>query len=277
MTKDDFSDSISPAELNRIIERQLKLKSTLSSSGAKTLAQQILEQVAAKHASSSTNIIMPPSLEEIEELAQALIDENEDAGYAFISRLRQTGTSPEDIYLSYLAKAAGVLGKWWDEDRTSFAEVTIGASRIYGILRVLDESYISRSAGSSKRALFVTPIGETHRLGVKMAADLFRRKGWKIELLLGPSQEKVLERIKHSSHVIVGLSSAGPHSVTELAKLVLAIRIHYPNVFIIISGQVLDKTYEAIEAMNPDATAKDFHSALDILEAFWARSKGKQI
>ncbi|MEM9330789.1 MAG: cobalamin-dependent protein [Pseudomonadota bacterium] len=276
MTKEGPLGRLNLQSIDRIVSQQLELKSRLRSTGARTLAQQILEQVAAKHDSIPPARASAPNFFQVELLARALIDEDEDASSAFVARLQEVGTSPQEIYLSYLAEAARMLGKWWEEDRASFAEVTIGASRIYGILRVMDESFTPRNVGHPKRALFVAPKGESHRLGVKMASDLFRRKGWDIELLLGETQEEVLDHIRRGKHVIVGLSSAGTHSTTELAKLVLAIRIHHPDVFIMISGQALDDMEETLSAMLPDALEQDFNSALDKLEEFWVRATLKK-
>lgn len=267
-------DGLNPQLLDRVVTQQLELKTRLSAAGAKTLAQQILEQVAAKHEAVFNARTKSPPFFQIEALARALVDEREDAGSVFISRLRQKGTSPDEIYLSYLAEAARLLGKWWDEDKVSFSEVTIGTSRIYGILRAMDELYTSRKSISSKQALFVTPAGESHRLGVKMASDLFRRRGWSIDLLFEATEEEVIDRIQNANHVIIGLSSAGKHSATELAKLVLAIRIHHPDVFILISGQVLDELRETVEVMGPDAYENNFDSALEKLEEFWEPAKG---
>ena len=166
----------------------------------------------------------------------------------------------------------GCLAHGVETDRVSFAEVTIGASRIYGLLRVIDESYKPREVRLTKRALFVAPSTETHRLGVKMASDLFRRKGWQIDLLLGEEQEAILDAIKKAGHGIVGLSSAGSHSITEIAKLVLAIRIHHPEVFILISGQAMDEMEETVAVMQPNALAKDFDTALETLEEYWLQN-----
>lgn len=274
MTNDGLADELNPQLLDHIVKQQIGLKSRLSGTGAKTLAQQILKQVAAKHASTPNNPTLLPPPDQIEAFALLLLDEEEDAGSVFVSRLREAGFSKKEIYLSYLAEAARLLGKWWDEDRVSFAEVTIGASRIYGILRIMDDVYVPRKTNRSKRALFVVPESENHSLGINMASDVLRQKGWQIEMLLGEPEAQVLNRIQEANHVIVGLSSAGTHSVTELAKLVLAIRIHHPDVFILISGQVLNEMHDTVEAMQPDALESDFDSALMKLEEFWSRVNG---
>ena len=41
------------------------------------------------------------------------------------------------FYLEYLALAARKLGKWWEEDRVSFLDVTLGTGRIYAIIRAV--------------------------------------------------------------------------------------------------------------------------------------------
>ncbi|MEL7116153.1 MAG: cobalamin-dependent protein, partial [Pseudomonadota bacterium] len=207
--------------------------------------------------------------DEVEKLAKALVGSDPDAGFLMIEDMRDAGTSLEDIYLVYLAAAAQRLGDWWQTSQVSFAQVTIGTSRIYGILRGLDDIRRTAQRRADRSAVFATVPGETHTLGISMAADLFRNRGWKIDLLLGLSHDELLEKVEHTSHLIIGLSASSEQVLAALARLVVAIRIHRPDMRIFISGSAVEHCGDIVEAMSPDGMASDFETAVKIMEELW--------
>lgn len=263
--------------LDRNASKLRMLKAKLQNDDVRSLALIVLDRVSARFEAHAEQQSHQPTPEEINQLAEALINDDEDAGLTFIQRLYASGTRLEDVYLAYLAAAARLLGSWWEEDRVSFVDVTIGTSRIYGILRVLDDLTVTPKINPAKRALFIATPDETHTLGIKMAADLFKQKGWDIDLLLGHSQEEALAKIKSAELRFVGLSAAGEHSVAELAKLVVSIRIHRPDMFILISGPTLDEMQDVVEAMSPDAVSPDVPDAIEIFEEFWSSNRKPRV
>ena len=91
-----------------------------------------------------------------------------------------------------------MLGTWWEEDRVSFVEVTVGTSRMYAIMRALRRQMPLASHIHSKSAIFASVPGETHVLGVRMAADLLRKEGWDIELKIGRTHEELVVEMTNS-------------------------------------------------------------------------------
>lgn len=212
--------------------------------------------------------------EKIEEIARALISAEPDAALKIIEDMRLQGTSIEDIYLVYLAASARTLGEWWDTDKVTFGQVTIGTSRIYGILRALDDvrkEPVRRSL--SRSAVFANVPGETHTLGLRMAADLLRQRGWEIQLLLDLDHDELIEQIEKTSHVIIGLTAGGDHVIASLARLILAIRIHRPDVRILVSGNAVEQCQDLVAAMSPDGVAPDFESAAQVLDRLWSQTQ----
>ena len=96
--------------------------------------------------------------------------------------------------MNYLARAAEALGKRWDDDLVAFTEVTLGTSRMYGIMCALRRQLRVIPQISSKAAVFIAVPGETHTLGVQMASDLFRRDGWDIDPIVGRTQDEIIAR-----------------------------------------------------------------------------------
>ena len=113
-----------------------------------------------------------------------------------VLQARLNGMSVDMVYLGFLAGAARRLGERWDEDRTTSAQMTIAAGRIYAIMRGLRQAFTSDHylTPPQEHALFVSTPGETHTLGVTMAADFFRRRGWQIDLRTGLGHHELLDR-----------------------------------------------------------------------------------
>ena len=246
------------------------LKSQLPEKVVEALAGEVLQRVAAR----GTRLAAAPDAETAdagtERLARALIGTDHDAALHIIEDLREAGASIDDIYLVHLASAARRLGEMWDGDQISFVDVTVGTSRIYGILRTLDEGRGTALGKTSRSALFVTVPGEEHTLGVRMAADLFRRRGWDIEVLVGLGHDEIVERVDDTTHLVIGLSSSGPRTIAALARLVLAIRIQRPQVRIVVSGQAVETQRDLVEAMSPDGIVSDVEEAVEVLTDLWA-------
>lgn len=236
------------------------------------LASEVLNRVS-QHAALTTQKQVKTTDAEIEELARALISQKSDAGSQFIYGLQNTGASVEDVYLSYLAHAARKLGTWWEEDRVSLLDVTVGTGRIYAIMRAMADLIDLPDIHHNKTAVFSAVPGETHTLGVRMAADLFRKSGWEIDLKIGMTHDDLVANLAKSNHVLIGLSGGGEHCIVEMARLVVALRISNPKALIFVSGNIVNESREIIEAMDVDAFSNEFEEAQAQMDRLWAQAK----
>ena len=241
------------------------LKSTLPEASVAVLAQEVLTQVALYRASGAG--IDTPSSEVIEHLCHELISSDALAGAKFIDAVRTQGASSEAVHLEYLAVAAQTLGVWWEHDKVSFSDVTIGTSRIFGILRGLRSYFTSPSYTPSKVAVFASVPGETHTLGVTMATDFFRKDGWEIDLKSGLSHEDLVSEIKQSECSLIGLSVSGEHSIRALSRLVIALHICKPATPIIVAGQCIADLKPVIDLMSVDGMVESIDEAKAVAEA----------
>ena len=269
--KGDFSADVylkSQSELQ-------SLKAMLPKESVGGIVEEILTRIQskAKHTGYSVNA---PAPEKVEKLAYALISEDQTEGARFIQDVREDGASLEAVYLSYLAQAAYLLGTWWEEDHVSFVEVTVGTSRIYAIIRGLSHLFSPSTPAVVRAAVFASVPGETHLLGVRMAADLFAKDGWDIDLKVGRTHEELVQDIVASDCTIVGLSAAGRHSAAPLAKLVMALRISKPEVAIILSGNITHEALDLLPLMDLEGMAHDMAEARDLLESTWSAAQDRR-
>ena len=253
----------------RTQDQLMRLKSHLPEDRVEVLAQEVISRLADRRAHDP---IDHPSHDQVEHLCHALLSTDDSDGLRYIEEARAAGASLEAAYLRYLTAAARMLGQWWDEDLVSFAEVSLGTNRMYAIMRALRSCADNRplARAGAPAAIFASVPGETHTLGVRMAADLFANDGWSIDLKLGQTHEELLSDIAASSRLVVGLSVAGLHSIHALSRLVVALRIARPELKIFVGGYATDFARHAIELLDVDAMASDIKPAKLFLRKLWA-------
>ena len=95
------------------------------------LAEEVLNRLASRYKASVEPADGVPTDEAIDQLVDALLSSDADAGLFYVVDLQEQGVDRDTIYLSFLAGAARRLGERWMADVLSFADVTMGAGRLY--------------------------------------------------------------------------------------------------------------------------------------------------
>ena len=246
-----------------------RLKDRLPDDHVANLAREVIRRVVSK--GDSLNLVTDNSAaEDLEELALALIAKDDRAGANLILKLRSDGKDVDTICLKHLSAAAQLLGDWWEEDRVDFTQVTLGTVRIFAILRSMRHLFEPAFITQDKSALFASVPGENHTLGVRMAADLFRKDGWDISLKVGLDHDALVAEIEQTPNCIIGLSISGQHSVEALSKLVVAIHISCPHAAIFVSGQNIAEAQPYLDLMGLDGVCSDIEEAKELLARIWS-------
>jgi MerR family transcriptional regulator, light-induced transcriptional regulator len=194
-------------------------------------------------------------------LARALCDDATDTADLLVADLVEAGLSVEEICLDHLAPAAKCLGEWWENDRLPFTEVAMATSRIQAILRRMPAGGRGRHRSFHRGAVFCAVPGEQHTLGVMMAADLFRRNGWDVGLLVGLDHAEILGRLERDDRCVIGLSCSGAHSLAALDRLMQALRGMRPDARLILSGQIVLDPAALARLPAPDAIVRSVAEA----------------
>lgn len=241
------------------------IRKTLPASALTALAQEVVKRVA-----DNLNVTLPlavmPSSEDIDALCSALSSPDDTAAISLIEEAQRKGAGYDALYRFYLAEASRRLGTWWDEDRVSFYSVTIAAGRIYAILRILRLQKQNATPDLRRAAMFAAVPGENHTLGIAIAADLARDRGWDVELFLGHAHDELVDILSKRDTLLVGLSASTKRSLPALIKLIVALRISKPKAKILICGPIAANDFGFDGITGADASASDFDSALAHME-----------
>ncbi|MEO0425477.1 MAG: cobalamin-dependent protein [Pseudomonadota bacterium] len=205
---------------------------------------------------------------------RALLHPDAHAAADRIDAARATGTDIETIYLAYLARAARHLGVLWDRDRIDFVQVTVAIGRLYAIMRSLRQSLpVLRHQDPRRHALFMTMPGDDHRFGAAIATDLFRAHGWDIQLEGPADRRAAVEALGRSDHTVVGISASRDAQLSELIRLVSALRICRPEAFVLVSGHIAEEVPDLSVLVDVDAVATTAPSAIERLEELVANQR----
>jgi methylmalonyl-CoA mutase cobalamin-binding subunit len=104
-----------------------------------------------------------------------------------------------------------------------------------------------------------------------MAADLFGKEGWEIDLLIGKDHSDLVSAISQSGSRIIGLSAAGAHATAALARAMVALRLSNPAAAIFLSGQIVQEAPEEVQLMGFDGILTDMPTAQATMDEFWQR------
>lgn len=252
-------------------DRAAALEAHLSEPALERLAREVVRRLTSRAARDMDSVDAEhPTDTDIHVLCEALLHADPSVARGMVQRLQARHLNLEVLYGRYLAPAAERLGAMWDHNRISFGEVTLGVSRIFELVHKLRAALPPPKITKEDQVLFASVPGETHSLGVEMAAELFRQKGWDVEVLVGASHGEILDRIERTRFLVLGLSSGGRRTAEALAVLIHAVRAVDPDIYIIVSGVIVKEAPELVSLVQPDSAVSTVEEALATMDLLTA-------
>lgn len=248
--------------------------SRLPAHAVQALATEVIARLSNRNAAVATRqpaeVVIDVGMDQrIDTLCHALLAMDDREATDIVMQAHAEGATVEVLYLGYLAEAARRLGRWWQEDRVGSVEVVIGAGRIYAIMRGLRRLFGPGQLRDGRfRAVFASVPGETHMLGVAMAADLLTMHGWEIDLRAGLDHDTLVTEIGSIAYPIIGLSASSTRMLFPLARLIVALRVSNPGAWILVSGPIVALEPEVANLVDADAAAVDFSRAEAMMESY---------
>lgn len=208
-----------------------------------------------------------PAPEAVARLCDLLIQPTAAEAIALVEAERARGVTRQGIIYGHLAPAARLLGDRWEEDAITFLDVTRGAGHLYALIRALrSDAGAMRMADDRHSALFASTPGETHHLGISIAADTFREEGWEIDLQLGATHDDLLAHVEATRPAVIGLSLSTRGRLADLIRLVVALRLLLPGTLIGVAPPAAMEEDEVFKLVDVELVFRDARQAFDDLE-----------
>jgi methanogenic corrinoid protein MtbC1 len=239
----------------------------LSPSALRVLAREVILRISRTE-SPQLPASTRPSTSEIEALCDALLSHDDAAGAEMVRSARMGGMPADVLYHAYIAEAVRRLGRRWEQDEATAAEVILGAGRVYAILRELRVVFLAEHlvAPPGAEAVFASVPGDVHGIGATIAADSLRRKGWDISLLLGLNHSALVDEIARLRPTMVGLSVAQSSMTFAVARLIVALRVRCPQIWVLVGGPIITADPEVARLVDADAGAGSIDEGVALME-----------
>ncbi len=154
-----------------------------------------------------------------------------------IDRLLEEKTGIIEIYTELFQKTLYQVGKMWDQNKLSVGDEHLG-TEITEELLYYCSSRITPVRQLNKKALVSCVNKEYHKLGARMAADVFVLNGWETYFLGASTPTKeILKYIDLKKPEIVGLSFSFYINIMKLIDVVREIKTNYPGQKVILGGR----------------------------------------
>ena len=237
----------------------------------KTIEGNILPLIIEQHLDASALNQLPAkqsiNQRAVDDLTKLVLQEDARISVDYVKVLHAAGTSLEDIYLHLLTPVARKLGEMWEEDESSFTEVTIALWRIKQLMYDLSpifQQYAEQGKGGNSIMLVPLP-GSQHNLGLFMVSEFFAKAGWRIWGELAATEEDIVSMAENEWFDIVGLSASVREQFPQLKELIQKIKAKSknPKVGVIIGSPVFNQFPELVDDLGADMVGIDAEDALE--------------
>ncbi len=229
----------------------------------KTIALRSLSEVVtqSRHRSEET------PLHPIEYFSDALfgaVQSGPAEMQAIVQKMQQANIRSAVIAESYVPDVARRLGDGWVADTIDFASVTIGSSRLQGLLRRLGPEWEDRNpVGDRATCLVVVPQGCQHTLGASVLAGQLRCRGFDVQLELGVCPKFMTELVEIKRYSAVMVSASAGECLVKLTELVQRARSRHNDVPVLVGGSILTQNQDVQLAVHADLATSDVTEALE--------------
>jgi methanogenic corrinoid protein MtbC1 len=204
----------------------------------------------------------PVRPEDVIELARLCAAGELAAAIRAVDLLRMGGLDPERVLLELLGPAAMHLGRMWDDDATSFAEVTLGLGLMHELIHAMGYEFDAgpQQAANVQRVMLASAPGSQHLLGLAIVSEIYRKAGWDVVVEVSTSRDELSRAVANEWFDLIGLSVALDSQLPGLPALVGELRgwSKNPAVPVLLGGPIfslhrLDAAQFGAQAVCTDA------------------------
>lgn len=182
-----------------------------------------------------------------------------------IDDLRDAHVPALMIAEDFVPRAARHLGQAWVCDELDFVAVTVGSTRLQSVLHQLDEDRAISSfslLGAAPTFLVGVPDGVQHTLGASVITAQLRHRGYRVDLDLELTPERLARQVHRHNYAGVMLSASGAAHLESCAKLVEVSKKTSRSTPVIFGGTILEHHEDIKTSTGADVVTSDLVLAL---------------
>lgn len=208
--------------------------------------------------------------EEVDQLTNLLLDTEEGSFELAITVLKTHGAPIDYIVLDLIPAIARKLGKQWEDDSLSFADVSIGVNRLERVIHKLDYLFQANQLDRQQnKAIFITGFpGSQHSLGTLIFANFLIYSGWQVHRPNQVNIDSIVYGVSSKDLQAIAISVSTSEQLEELPSLIDLLRqkSKNPNIVVLIGGPLYNKLPEAFDHIQAEVKAFSPEESVQKLE-----------
>lgn len=227
-----------------------------SPDGYRNLAAEVLESLAARR-TRGTAQVRQALLNRMLASVMAPVGQSTEQLCLEFRRARVPMTDLVDLYIPEVARH---LGRAWNADRVSFAEVTVGLSRLHTLLHEVQADWVADKADSARMSatLLIVPPQEHHTLGAMILASQLRRKGVSVCIRIAPGMDDLTSLLSHGRFDAAMVTVGSKDRLETCAKLVKTLKTMTKGLLsVAVGGAVVDENRDVLLDAGVDVVTND--------------------
>lgn len=197
--------------------------------------------------------------DEIDQLTKLLLNTEEGAFEFAITVFKAHGMPIDYIVLELIPAIARKLGKEWEEDTLSFADVSIGVSKLERVIYKLDYLFqANQLERQQNKSIFISTCpGSQHSLGALIFSNFLTFSGWKVYRPKQADIESITYGIMSKEHQALAISVSTNEQLEQLPKLIDLLRekSKNPGIIVLIGGPLYNKSPNEFDHIQADIKA----------------------
>jgi methanogenic corrinoid protein MtbC1 len=197
--------------------------------------------------------------EEIDRITQLLLSTEDGAFELAITVLKTHGVSINYIVLDLIPTIAGRLGKQWEDDTLSFAEVSIGTNKLERVIHKLDYLFqVTQLEKRGNHSILITTFPESqHSLGTLILSNYFIHSGWRVYRPENNSLKSISKELETNSRDAIAISISCDEQLQQLPNIISTLRekSQNPKIMVLIGGPLYNKAPAKFSHIQADITA----------------------
>ena len=215
--------------------------------------------------------------EEVDKLTNLLLNSEEGSFELAITVLKTHGASIDYIVLELIPEIARKLGKQWEDDSLSFADVSIGVNRLERVIYKLDYLFQANQLDRQQnKAIFIAGFpGSQHTLGSLIFANFLTYSGWQVHRPHQANIDSMVYGVSSKTLQAIAISVSTNEQLEQLPSLINLLRqkSQNPEIIVLIGGPLYNKAPEAfdhiqaeVKACSPEESVQKLEQHLSQLE-----------
>lgn len=247
---------------------------------ARTIQGEIIPRLMLAHASADLALGQPSlraaplSEDDVHEFARLLALDDPAPSKVFAEVVRGHGLSWPEVCLNLFGPAAKWLGDLWLDDHMTWAEVTIGLTRLHQMTRQLTMDHWDCHRPFVGRAALALAPEEQHCLGVCILEQFLSHAGWDTHILLSTSHPDCVDVFAAEHFDVIGFSLGRDEGLEQLGAAIDRARSlsRNPKVSVVVGGHTFCQNPRLVRHVGADGLAMDAAAAVELFERFRSRA-----